>query len=108
MKAIEITHGKCWLNFWLKCDSMLVVLAFNNSHLVPWQLTNRWINFLYLTSLMDFCISHIFKEDNTYANKLVAFGVHSSAFCWWDILPPFIVEDLRLNRSNIPSVLTKL
>ncbi|KAL5147329.1 hypothetical protein HKD37_06G017030 [Glycine soja] len=34
-KAIEICRDKGWQKMWIECDSMLVVQAFKNEHIVP-------------------------------------------------------------------------
>ncbi|PNX62397.1 ribonuclease H, partial [Trifolium pratense] len=52
MTAVEIAHSKGWINLWIETDSMLVVLAFKSSKVVPWTLRNRWDNCLYLLSSM--------------------------------------------------------
>jgi len=36
--AIEWVEKKGWKNLWLECDSTLVVQAFYQHGLVPWQL----------------------------------------------------------------------
>jgi hypothetical protein len=41
MLAIETTFNKGWSHLWLETDSMVVVLAFSSSKVVPWNLINR-------------------------------------------------------------------
>ncbi|CAJ2674874.1 unnamed protein product [Trifolium pratense] len=84
MHAIEIAHQNHWHNFWLECDSKLVVDAFNNHHIIPWKLRNRWYNCIYFCSLMNFRISHIFREGNCCADKLANFSLTSREDHWWD------------------------
>jgi len=71
MVAIEIVYQKEWLNLWLESDSMLVYLACKSSKFVPWQLRNRWESCLHLTSSMPFIVTHIYREGNHCANKIV-------------------------------------
>lgn len=59
MQAIEIAFRNGWHRLWLKCDSMLVVLAFKSIHIVPWSLRNRWRNCLQFTNNMLFMVTHI-------------------------------------------------
>jgi ribonuclease HI len=74
MKAIEIAFSHSWLKLWLETDSKLVVLAFKNSSVIPWQLKNIWCNCLSLTSNMSFVVSHIYREDDQIEDTLANLG----------------------------------
>ncbi|OVA19347.1 Ribonuclease H domain [Macleaya cordata] len=39
--ALEIAPDKGWTPVWLECDSMLVILALQDSFKVPWRLQIR-------------------------------------------------------------------
>lgn len=103
MYAIELAFQKGWHPLWLECDSSLVVTAFSNSAIVPWQLQTRWKIYLQLTTSMRFRISHIFREENTCVDKLANFGVSSCCNYWWDLIPNFIREDFLRNRISLPN-----
>jgi len=60
MVAIEIAHVKNWQNLWLETDSMLVLLAFKSAKIVPWSLRNRWDNCMFILSMFNFNVSHIY------------------------------------------------
>lgn len=60
-----------WNNFWIETDPLPASLAVKLSHIVPWQLKNGWENNSYLIRNMNFMISHIFREGNHCANKLI-------------------------------------
>jgi len=47
MRAIELANTHHWKNLWLEADSELVIEAFKNCSLVPWNLRNKWMNCLY-------------------------------------------------------------
>jgi len=49
MIAIEVAFDKGWRKLWLETDSMIVMLAFSSSFLVPWSIRNRWANCLFKT-----------------------------------------------------------
>ncbi|GAU51353.1 hypothetical protein TSUD_413010 [Trifolium subterraneum] len=51
MNTIELANSKHWSNLWLETDSVLVVKAFTNPGLIPWNLSNRWLNCIALTSV---------------------------------------------------------
>lgn len=53
MFSIEIAAKKGWKNLWLETESQLVVIAFKDNLLVPWDLQNRWKNCLLLVSSMN-------------------------------------------------------
>jgi ribonuclease HI len=92
MKAIELAVAHDWHNLWLETDSKLVVLAFKNASIVPWQLSNRWSNCLVLTSRMNFVVSHIFREGNQSADALANLGLLSLEPLWNVVLPRQVRE----------------
>lgn len=63
-----------WFNLWLETNSMLVLQAFKNSNLVPWQIRNRWDNVHILLSIMHCIVTHIFREGNQVVDSLANFG----------------------------------
>jgi ribonuclease HI len=46
MFAIEIAYYKGWHNLWLETDSKLVTRSFTSINIVPWDLRNRWLDFI--------------------------------------------------------------
>jgi ribonuclease HI len=80
--AIECAHQRNWTNLWIETDSILVTLALKSSHIVPWQLKNRWENCLILISNIYFLITHIFREGNHCADKLATLGLSVINFTW--------------------------
>ncbi|KAF1892493.1 hypothetical protein Lal_00010959, partial [Lupinus albus] len=50
---------------------------FNAKNKIYWKLSNLWDNYRGLLALMDFKVSHIFREGNACADKLVSFGLNS-------------------------------
>lgn len=103
MIAIETAHKKVWINFWLECDSSLVMSAFKSPNIVPWKLRNRWENCLHVIKGMNFIYSHIYREGNTCENKLVSFGTSIQGLVWWDLIPSFISEDFYHKRLGLPN-----
>lgn len=73
----------------------MVVQAFKKYDLVPWNLRNRWKICILVTWI--FFVSHIYREGNTYADRLVAFGILSRSFSWWDTVPSFIWKEFAHN-----------
>jgi hypothetical protein len=62
IKTIEIAHQNHWLNFCFETDSVLVVKAFSNLSLIPWSLSNRWMNCLLITRRMNFFLSQFIEK----------------------------------------------
>ncbi|KAF1888435.1 hypothetical protein Lal_00011206 [Lupinus albus] len=60
--AVEIAQQKGWMDIWLECDSVMVVEIFNGKGTIPW------------------------REGNTYADRLAAFGVSSKYQSWKSLL----------------------
>lgn len=44
--AVEISYDKKWKYLWIELDSKLTSLAFKSPSIVPWNLLNRWQNYL--------------------------------------------------------------
>ena len=103
MVAIEIAVSKGFSNVWLESDSKLVVMAFKSKLVVPWELRNRWENCLHLTYNMRFCVSHIYREGNTWADRLANFGLSLSSFdiFWFDVIPKFVRGEYIRNRLGM-------
>ncbi|CAJ2636465.1 unnamed protein product [Trifolium pratense] len=103
MSAIEIAHSKGWNNLWIESDSQLVNLAFKSAHIVPWKLRNRWFNCLTLTKTMHFRATHIYREGNCCADRMVALGINVNGFYWWDNVSPSVQGDYISNLMGLPS-----
>jgi ribonuclease HI len=84
MFTIEIAASNNWSFIWLESDSMLVVKAFTSPYMVPWKIKNRWLNALHMTKSMHFMVTHIFREQNTCADKLTSIGLSVRNFIWWN------------------------
>jgi len=77
LRAIELTKQFNWQNIWLESDSALVANVFKNKFQVPWKLRNRWDNCTLITSIMNFIVSHVFREGNECACMLANIGLSS-------------------------------
>ncbi|KAF1892304.1 hypothetical protein Lal_00010768 [Lupinus albus] len=75
--GIKIAYAKGWHVIWLECNSTWVVDFLNGKNKIPWKLSNLWDHCRGLLALMDFKVSHIFREGNTYADKLASFSLNS-------------------------------
>jgi ribonuclease HI len=103
MRAIEIAHQKNWLNLWLETDSKLVVLAFSNEAIIPWNLSNRWFNCKRLLSTMHFVISHIYREGNQCADSLANIGLSLHGLFVWETVPTCISSFVVKEKLGMPS-----
>jgi ribonuclease HI len=101
--AIEFAYRRNWSNLWIETDSMLASFAIKSSNIVSWKLKNRWDNCLLMISNMHFVITHIFREGNHCADKLVNLGLIVVNFTWWDYAPTEILGDLGRNRLGLPN-----
>jgi len=61
MRANELDKLYNWSDLWLETDYKLVVKAFSNHKLVPWNLRNIWSNCILILSSVNFVI-HMFIE----------------------------------------------
>lgn len=62
---------------------MLVVRAFKSTNKVPRGIRNRWNNCLILLSIMNFVVTHIYREDNTCADALANIGLSLNSFVYY-------------------------
>lgn len=70
--AIEIANSKGWFDLWLESDSMSVIQCFLNPlYLPPWELHVKWRKCCHILSRMRIKITHIHREGNFVADKLV-------------------------------------
>ncbi|WJX41072.1 hypothetical protein P8452_28481 [Trifolium repens] len=101
--AIEFALARGWTNLWLECDSLLLVQAFSNAHLVPWKLKTKWKNCLHHIRDFRFRFSHIYREGNTCADRLANAGFFVDGVVWWDQLPSCSRDSFSHDRVGLPN-----
>ncbi|KAF1886785.1 hypothetical protein Lal_00046022 [Lupinus albus] len=69
----------------------------------PWKLLSRWRHCEFLLKSMICHVSHIYIEDNSCADKLANYGIHSNVFNWWNEAPSFILKEWRRNSLYLPA-----
>jgi ribonuclease HI len=70
--AMEIASQHGWNYLWIESDSGMVINAFTNISVVPWNLRNRSHNCLSLG--LNIIRSHIYREGNKCADRLANHG----------------------------------
>ncbi|KAF1884423.1 hypothetical protein Lal_00044348 [Lupinus albus] len=88
----------------LECDSTLVVDIFNEKFNTPWKLQNEWLICKRKLAHMNFCISHIYREGNSCADKLASSGITSKRNSTWKSLPSFISIAYNKNRYRFDNL----
>ncbi|XP_058733822.1 uncharacterized protein LOC131605491 [Vicia villosa] len=73
--AIEKAKQMQWSKLWLETNCILVVKAFSNPNLVSWKIKSRWLTCWAYTLIIEFRISHIFREVIFYADFLDNIGL---------------------------------
>jgi hypothetical protein len=68
--AIEIAFDKGWQHLWLETDP-----NFKQPHVIPLTLHNIRRNYMHILSQMHFKVTHIFKEGNCCAYKMINIGL---------------------------------
>ncbi|KAF1888511.1 hypothetical protein Lal_00011284 [Lupinus albus] len=81
---MEIDHRIGWNVVWLECDFPFVVDIFNEKAKAHWKFLSRWILCKNLILSMIFKVSHIYREGNSYVDKLANFGIYSKTYTWWN------------------------
>ncbi|KAF1872828.1 hypothetical protein Lal_00015922 [Lupinus albus] len=97
MLAIEMAYTKGWKCIWIECDSSLVVDIFNGKGLPPWKLLYRE-----LLASMDYKVTHIFREEDVFTDRLANFGISSNCYTIWDIIPNFLLHECARNSAGMP------
>ncbi|KAM5575738.1 hypothetical protein ABKV19_014599 [Rosa sericea] len=90
MEAIKVASERGWQKLWLETDSVLVVHYFKAPQLVPWKLRVAWANCVQCVQLMQFKVSHIYREGNALADKLADFGATNMGSIWYIKVPSFV------------------
>jgi ribonuclease HI len=104
IRAIEIAFHNQWTNLWIESDSSSVVAAFHNqTKSVAWSLRNRWQNALYMTTQMNFMVSHIYREGNQVADLMANHGLSILSIVYWNNLPLFVRDSFTFNKNGSTS-----
>jgi ribonuclease HI len=102
-RAIELAYQNHWDYLWLESDYVLVIKAFNNHSLVPWNLRNRWNNCMLKLRNMNFLATHVYREGNHCADTLANLGLHLNELTVWFEIPLCIRGHYAQNRLGLPS-----
>jgi hypothetical protein len=96
---LSVLLRRIGLNYGYK---VILSLPFKNTSIIPWQLKNRWSNCMLNIRDMQDILSHVFREGNFVADKLVNIGRSVNEFTWWNSAPSSIRADLARNRDGLP------
>lgn len=100
--AVEKTMERNWTNLWIETNCILVVNVFTNTNLVSWYIKSRWLDCCAYTLLMDFKITHTFREANFCADFLPNLGFQTKTFTWFDRLHFGLLKDFLLDKLDFP------
>lgn len=90
MHAISMAWINGWTCLWLKTDSTYVVhLLRSRSFKVSWILASDWATCLQRLYNMEFWVSHIHREGNSFVDRLAREGTLIFDFRWWNVAPDF-------------------
>jgi ribonuclease HI len=79
--AMEVVGCYNWNYLCIESDSKVALSAFDNAIVVPWNLCNCWNNCFSLE--LHIISTHIYREDNSCADKLANHGYSIANFAWW-------------------------
>jgi ribonuclease HI len=99
--AMEYAASHSWYSFWIECDSTSTVQALKNADIIPFRLRNRWHN-CFQRDIRTLC-SHVYREGNCRADKLVDFGHSIMGTVWLDSLPQSMSADFFTDRMGLPN-----
>ncbi|CAL0322958.1 unnamed protein product [Lupinus luteus] len=103
IEAIQFAYKKGWMKVWLEVDSSTVVDILKGKIHPPWKLIKKWILCQGNLQFMDRYTSHIYREENSSADKLANYGINSKSYSVWDKSPSFIQSDCFRNSIGLPS-----
>lgn len=72
-------------------------MDFKSSSIILWHLRIRWLNCMELTKNMQFYISHNFRVDNHYTDKIASIGLQQNDLIWMVSTPLCILDSLNYN-----------
>ena len=99
--AMEEAQKMGLTDVWFECDFILVCVAFTIKINVLWMLRNWWNTCLNYCGKISFMITHIFREGNVCANKLVILRfIHRESFHWYNTLSSRFLE-FSMNRYSL-------
>lgn len=101
MRALEIAAQHQWHTLWLECDSILVVKAFTNQFLIPWNLRNRWEKCMQFVSGINFLVTHVYREGNCCADSLANIGLSLHGLTVWLEIPASIRGNVVKDRLGM-------
>ena len=97
--VMEETQKIGLTNVWLKCDSVLVCVAFTVMTNVLWMLRNQWNTCLNYCGKIRFRVTHIFREGNVCADKLANLGfTHRESFNLYTLSLEFFMNRYSLHK----------
>jgi len=82
---------------------MLLLQAFKNSDMIPWEVRNRWLNCIELIKGMIFIVTHILREGNVCVDDLANIRLDINGFFWWQDAPICIRHDVVKNMLGLPN-----
>ncbi|KAK3184806.1 hypothetical protein Dsin_032092 [Dipteronia sinensis] len=92
LMAINFAWQNGWHRIWLESDSSYMVqLLSSRSKQVPWQIRQAWQHRIYQISMMEFQVSHIFREGNQVADVFSKHDLGLEVDSWWANLPVLLI-----------------
>ncbi|KAK9287181.1 hypothetical protein L1049_015592 [Liquidambar formosana] len=102
LKAVDVAWHRGWHFLWIECDSSLIPNFLSNGHpSIPFLFRVVWSNCLHRLTHITYRYSHIFREGNCSANKLVNKGVSVQSFSWWSSTPDFLAADISQDCNGM-------
>jgi len=68
--------------------------------MVPWNVRNRWDNYVAITRQMNFIVTHVFREGNCCADRLANIGLSINI----QIVPDQARGNFIRNRLGLPVI----
>lgn len=105
-RCLELSHCQTlkwyannWVHLW---EKLSVDIAFNPPYNVSWMIRNRWVNCINLVSQLNFVLSHIYKDDNSYADTLINLDLTLIDSTHFTSLPLFLRTYFVKNKFSLP------
>ena len=76
--------------------------ALGSTHITPWIIKGKWCKCLQIYAIINFKVTHVFREDNC-VNRLINLGVKIRVeFAWYSSLPNSIRLNFFHNMCQLP------
>lgn len=104
--ALEHCQEKNLNEVTIETNSLVVRNIIQRQWIIPWEITERVEKIIMIMQLLDACIVHTFREDNTLADALAKQVVESQGtemYMDFQELPANMKRNVYMDKAQVPT-----